>query len=228
MTVLDPSVPRFPLGLRLAAPDDPGPAVDTWRMPPGATLLLVTDGVTEARDAGGVFYDPRASALAGRRFDEPHSLVDALTTDVNAWTGKPAPRRHGRPGPSPAPPRRPGRTGGEGAGRGAAPFPRLMESGRADADALTLFRERPAPGGTLVVVGLSRARGPVDHALGVVSTPLDLAMGLLKNGGRRAPRPAPPAPRPPDMTFAAVAAEARRVLPGARLRRRLFWRCTLV
>ncbi len=30
------------------------------------------------------------------------------------------------------------------------------------------------------------------------------------------------------MTFAAVAAEARRVLPGARLRRRLFWRCTLV
>ena len=87
MTALDPSVPRFPLGLRLAAPDDPGPAVDTWRMPPGATLLLVTDGVTEARDAGGVFYDPRASALAGRRFDEPHSLVDALTTDVNAWTG---------------------------------------------------------------------------------------------------------------------------------------------
>jgi hypothetical protein len=55
-------------------------------------------------------------------------------------------------------------------------------------------------------------------------------MALLRNRGRRAPRPvALSAPtRPADMTFPEIAREARAVLPGARLRRRLFWRYTLV
>ncbi|MEU8971808.1 hypothetical protein AB0D11_21485 [Streptomyces monashensis] len=34
--------------------------------------------------------------------------------------------------------------------------------------------------------------------------------------------------RDPEMTFGAIVREARRVLPGARLRRRLFWRYALV
>jgi SAM-dependent methyltransferase len=98
------------------------------------------------------------------------------------------------------------------------------------AQALTCFRRHLAPGGTLVVVGLSRACTPVDHLLGVVAVPANAATGWLKNKGRPSPRPVPmtaPA-RPADMTFDDIVREARKVLPGARLRRRLFWRYTLV
>ncbi|GGY43542.1 class I SAM-dependent methyltransferase [Streptomyces djakartensis] len=97
-------------------------------------------------------------------------------------------------------------------------------------EALEAFRDRLAPGGTLVVVGVSRERTPVDHLLGIVSIPLNIVMALLKNRGRRAARPVSmTAPnRPPGMTFPEVAREARALLPGARLRRHLFWRHTLV
>jgi SAM-dependent methyltransferase len=88
-----------------------------------------------------------------------------------------------------------------------------------------------APGGTLVVVGCARAAGPLDHTLGLIAVPLNALTGWVKNRGRPAPqRPvAMTAPvREPEMTFDEIAREARRLLPGARLRRRLFWRYTLV
>ncbi|MFH9063498.1 class I SAM-dependent methyltransferase [Streptomyces coeruleorubidus] len=96
--------------------------------------------------------------------------------------------------------------------------------------ALEAFRDRLAPGGTLVIVGVFRERTPVDHLLGVASIPLNIVMALLKNRGRPAPRPVSMTARtsPADMTFPEIAREARTVLPGARLRRRLFWRYTLV
>lgn len=52
----------------------------------------------------------------------------------------------------------------------------------------------------------------------------------IKNRGRAAPAPTSmTAPtRPATMSFAEIVPDARRVLPGARLRRRLFWRYTLV
>lgn len=95
---------------------------------------------------------------------------------------------------------------------------------------LTCLRRHLTPGGTLVIVGLSRAQTPVDHLLGVVAIPANAAMGLLKNKGRPSPRPVSmTAPtRSPNMTFDDIVREARDVLPGARLRRRLFWRYTLV
>ncbi|MFD0145031.1 MULTISPECIES: class I SAM-dependent methyltransferase [unclassified Streptomyces] len=98
------------------------------------------------------------------------------------------------------------------------------------AQALTCFRRHLAPGGTLVVVGLSRARTPVDHLLGALAVPANAAMGWLKNKGRPSRRPVSmTAPtRPADMTFGEIVRETRAVLPGARLRRRLFWRYTLV
>ncbi|MFI2215019.1 class I SAM-dependent methyltransferase [Streptomyces sp. NPDC020141] len=98
------------------------------------------------------------------------------------------------------------------------------------ARALAVFRDLLAPGGTLVVVGLSRAHGPVDHLLGIVAMPVNALMGWLKNGGRRAPRPVSMTARtrPADMTFDDIAREARSILPGARLERRLFWRYSLV
>ncbi|MET9414386.1 methyltransferase domain-containing protein [Streptomyces klenkii] len=97
-------------------------------------------------------------------------------------------------------------------------------------DALLSFRRHLAPGGTLVVVGVTRAQTLGDHLLGAVAIPLNAAMAWFKNRGREAPRPVSmTAPtRPATMTYRDVVRDARRVLPGARLRRRLFWRYTLV
>ncbi|MEU5396298.1 class I SAM-dependent methyltransferase [Streptomyces tibetensis] len=97
-------------------------------------------------------------------------------------------------------------------------------------EALKAFRDHLAPGGTLVIVGVAREHTPVDHLLGIASIPLNVLMALLKNRGRPAPRPVSmTAPtRPADLTFSEIAREARAVLPGVRLRRRLFWRYTLV
>ncbi|GAA5203531.1 class I SAM-dependent methyltransferase [Streptomyces thinghirensis] len=96
-------------------------------------------------------------------------------------------------------------------------------------EALSTFRRHLAPGGTLVVVGLFRPRTASDHLLGAAAVPLNAATGWLKNRGRRA---APPTSmtartRPADMPFSDITEAARTALPGARLRRRLFWRYTL-
>ncbi|MGW1165520.1 class I SAM-dependent methyltransferase [Streptomyces sp. NPDC002550] len=99
------------------------------------------------------------------------------------------------------------------------------------AETLTRLRRELAPGGTLVVVGCARAASPVDHALGLVAIPLNLLTGWVKNRGRpttRRPVSMTAPTREPELSFAGIAREARRLLPGARLRRRLFWRYTLV
>ncbi|MDH6138387.1 2-polyprenyl-3-methyl-5-hydroxy-6-metoxy-1,4-benzoquinol methylase [Kitasatospora sp. GP30] len=98
-------------------------------------------------------------------------------------------------------------------------------------EALTAFRQQLAPGGTLVVVGLARAASPVDHLLGLAAIPLNPVIGWLKNRGRRAtsrPVAMTARTRPATMTFPEIRREARRLLPGVRLRRRLFWRYTMV
>ncbi|MFB6439699.1 PP2C family protein-serine/threonine phosphatase [Streptomyces sp. NPDC056411] len=84
---LDPAVPQLPLGVGLddIAPTGAAP-VDVVRLSPGTSLLLVTDGVTEARDKRGTFYDPVASRHLHRPFGEPEALVDALAKDVGRWT----------------------------------------------------------------------------------------------------------------------------------------------
>ncbi|WLQ45039.1 class I SAM-dependent methyltransferase [Streptomyces laculatispora] len=97
-------------------------------------------------------------------------------------------------------------------------------------EALTLFRQHLAPGGTLVVVGLARAQSSGDRLIGTAAVPLNVAMAWIKNRGRRSARPASmTAPtRPATMSFADIVRDARHVLPGVRLRRRVFWRYTLV
>lgn len=81
---VEPSEPALPLCL---AGLGPGQGVtDTVPFPPGATLLLYTDGLTEAKDRTGAFYDP-AAALAGRAFPDPDDLLDALLADVGHHTG---------------------------------------------------------------------------------------------------------------------------------------------
>ncbi|MFE3489212.1 MULTISPECIES: methyltransferase domain-containing protein [Streptomyces] len=97
-------------------------------------------------------------------------------------------------------------------------------------EALTHFRRLLAPGGTLIIVGLYRPRSLSDHLIDAVALPSNIAMAWVKNRGRRAPRPvAMTAPtRAATTAFPDIVRDARHVLPGARLRRRLFWRYTLV
>ncbi|MGW7611092.1 PP2C family protein-serine/threonine phosphatase [Streptomyces sp. NPDC054766] len=56
------------------------------RFPRGAMLLLHTDGLSEARDPRGTFYDP-AAWLAGRVFPGPEALLTALSEAVRRHTG---------------------------------------------------------------------------------------------------------------------------------------------
>jgi serine phosphatase RsbU (regulator of sigma subunit) len=84
---LAPAESGPPLGLR-----DLSPGGD-WSLavpfPPDATLLLLTDGTTEARDADGAFYDP-AARLAGHGDTAPESLVRALRHEVRAHSARPS------------------------------------------------------------------------------------------------------------------------------------------
>ncbi len=90
-----------------------------------------------------------------------------------------------------------------------------------------------APGGRLLVVGLARVNSLADLAVELVSAAMNPVMGLIKH-----PRPARPADGPaagppampvrdPATTLAEITAAARTHLPGATIRRRLFFRYTL-
>ncbi|MFE1233355.1 PP2C family protein-serine/threonine phosphatase [Streptomyces sp. NPDC058745] len=81
---LEPSQAALPLGMgELAAWPD---RADETPYPPGSTLLFYTDGLSEARDAAGAFYEP-GGRLAGRIFPGPEELLDALVDDVRRYTG---------------------------------------------------------------------------------------------------------------------------------------------
>jgi SAM-dependent methyltransferase len=89
-----------------------------------------------------------------------------------------------------------------------------------------------APGGRLLVVGLARMNSPADVAMDLVSAAANPVMGLIKH-----PRPVGQAERDAvgqavpvrdsDTTLAEITAAARAHLPGAVVRRRLFFRYTL-
>nr|WP_253267906.1 PP2C family protein-serine/threonine phosphatase [Streptomyces asoensis] len=75
-----PNGEGLPLGLgELVAQDDGTPPVLRVAVAPGETLLLVTDGVTEARDGAGEFYPLAEEVAAGLARDprtaEPGRLV---------------------------------------------------------------------------------------------------------------------------------------------------------
>ncbi|MBI0300100.1 serine/threonine-protein phosphatase [Streptomyces sp. PRKS01-29] len=81
---LEPEAAALPVGMgELAGWPD---RVTELPFAEGETLLLFTDGVTEARDRHGEFYDPE-ERLRGRRFSGPRELLDALVADVERHTG---------------------------------------------------------------------------------------------------------------------------------------------
>jgi SAM-dependent methyltransferase len=86
------------------------------------------------------------------------------------------------------------------------------------------------PGGRLVVVGCYREAGPADLLTAVPSMVANPVIGLVKHPTRAEAPPlhmtAPTAE--PRETLADIRAAAARELPGARVRRGLFWRYTLV
>ena len=89
-----------------------------------------------------------------------------------------------------------------------------------------------APGGRLLVAGLARVTSLPDLAAGLLSAAANPVMGLRKHprpalaGGPAARQPVMPV-RDPATTLAEITAAARAHLPGATLRRRLFFRYTL-
>lgn len=81
---LDPTDPTLPLGLgdlgRIRVP------VEQYPLPPGATLVLFTDGVVEARDRHGVFYDP-VPHMSRPLPADPDAILDSLLADLARHTG---------------------------------------------------------------------------------------------------------------------------------------------
>ncbi|MGW4809417.1 PP2C family protein-serine/threonine phosphatase [Kitasatospora sp. NPDC004272] len=79
-----PAPPGLPLGLRTPAAG-PAPAPATL-LHPGDTLLLYTDGISEARDRDGAFY-PLPDRLAACAGLSPQALVDRLQQDAHDFAG---------------------------------------------------------------------------------------------------------------------------------------------
>ncbi|MFJ4687244.1 PP2C family protein-serine/threonine phosphatase [Streptomyces sp. NPDC088789] len=84
VTALTPRAFQLPLGLSDLDPVPHEP--DSWPFPADATLLLYTDGLSEARDAAGTFYDP-VDRLRGRTFPTPTRLLNTLADDVRHFSG---------------------------------------------------------------------------------------------------------------------------------------------
>lgn len=95
--------------------------------------------------------------------------------------------------------------------------------------ALSRAKTLVAPGGRLLVVGLARLGSPVDVVYDGVSLLLNPLVGLAKHPRpfRGGPQPPGVPVRSPEETYTQVRAVAERVLPGVRVRRRLFFRYTL-
>lgn len=82
---LDPSQTALPLGMSELG-EGPADRIDEVPFPQGTQLLFYTDGLSEARDDSGEFFEPH-KALAERAFDDPETLLDAVIADVQAHTG---------------------------------------------------------------------------------------------------------------------------------------------
>ena len=86
------------------------------------------------------------------------------------------------------------------------------------------------PGGCLVIVGCYRESAMTDHLLSVLALGLNPIIGYAKHrrvAERLPPEMTAPIARPTE-TMAEIKRAAQVQLPGCRIRRRLFWRYTLI
>jgi SAM-dependent methyltransferase len=94
--------------------------------------------------------------------------------------------------------------------------------------ALSKMRSLVAPGGRIVIIGCYREATTTDYLVSLAAIPVNMIVGLLKSAHADAARVAMSAPTAaPQETLAEIRQAAARVLPGALVRRRLFWRYTL-
>ncbi|MFF1923622.1 PP2C family protein-serine/threonine phosphatase [Streptomyces sp. NPDC058221] len=77
---------RTSVPLGMAELSNEARAAEWLDFPPGATLLMFTDGVTEARDASGAFY-PLDARLGGWAQLGPRELLDTLHADLEDFSG---------------------------------------------------------------------------------------------------------------------------------------------
>jgi SAM-dependent methyltransferase len=86
------------------------------------------------------------------------------------------------------------------------------------------------PGGVLVVVGLYRNASPAEYAFEGVRQPANAVAGAVLAARGRAGKPydAGMPVWPAEASWREITAAAREVVPGARLRRRFFWRYSLL
>jgi serine phosphatase RsbU (regulator of sigma subunit) len=75
-----------PLGLAGLGPDRPVPY--SISLHPGDQMLLYTDGVTEARNGGGVFY-PLAERISLLRHSDPEQALAAVRRDLEDYVSGP-------------------------------------------------------------------------------------------------------------------------------------------
>ena len=87
VAALAPAEPGPPLGLFDLAPPPGTAAAPAWaRFAPGDTLLLYTDGTTEARDRDGEFFD-LTGFLTGRPATSPAELTRQILAGLAAHAG---------------------------------------------------------------------------------------------------------------------------------------------
>ncbi|WP_146057168.1 PP2C family protein-serine/threonine phosphatase, partial [Streptomyces sp. SM14] len=79
-----PGDPALPLGLAALGGRQVEPS--TVLLAPGSVLLMYTDGLSEARDARGRFYDPEVR-LRGCPERDPDRLLDWIIEDVTRHGG---------------------------------------------------------------------------------------------------------------------------------------------
>ncbi|MEU0990108.1 PP2C family protein-serine/threonine phosphatase [Streptomyces sp. NPDC005953] len=87
ITELTPAAPDLPLGMGGLGGQRTLP--DAFPLSAGDILLFVTDGVTEARNRRGDFYDPIHLATSGNGPAGPAAVLDALADAIHQWTGGP-------------------------------------------------------------------------------------------------------------------------------------------
>ena len=97
-------------------------------------------------------------------------------------------------------------------------------------EGLTRLAELTKPGGTLIIIGLYLTATPADMAMELVTLPANAVVGLAKaingTGGKPHDTEMPMVMTAP--TLPEIRAAAAEIVPGARIRRHLFWRYSQV